>query len=57
MNFNLMQEIYRVLVPKTLNSSMNSFHKPIEERIEPYNSKLLLIPTVSGIPYCHMHMS
>ena len=52
-----MQEIYRVLVPKTLNSSMNSFHKPIEERIEPYNSKLLLIPTVSGIPYCHTHMS
>ena len=57
MNFNLMQEIYRVLVPKTLNSSMNSFHKPIEERIEPYNSKLLLIPTVNGIPYCHTHMS
>ena len=24
---------------------MNSFHRPIEERIEPYNSKLILIPS------------
>ena len=32
---------------------MNPFHRPIEERIEPYNSNLLLISTVSGSPYCH----
>ena len=29
------------------------FHGPIEERIEPYNSKLLLIPTICGSPYYH----
>ena len=32
---------------------MNQFHRPIEERIEPYNSKLLLIPTFRGSPYYH----
>ena len=30
---------------------MNPLHKPLEERIEPYNLKLLLIPTISGSPY------
>ena len=32
---------------------MNPFHRPIEDRIEPCNSKLLLIPTISGSPYYH----
>ena len=32
---------------------MNPFHKPIEEKIEPYNSKLLLIPTIKECPYYH----
>ena len=32
---------------------MNLFHRPIEERIEPFNLKLLLIPIISGYPYCH----
>ena len=32
---------------------MNPFHRPMEERKEPYNSKLLVIPTVSGSPYYH----
>ena len=35
------------------NSPMNLFHRPIEERIEPYNSKLLLMPATNGSPYCH----
>ena len=30
---------------------MNQFHRSIEERIEAYNSKLLLIPTIRGSPY------
>ena len=32
---------------------MNPFHRPIEARIEPYNSKLMLIPANSGSPYYH----
>ena len=32
---------------------MNSFHRPAEERIEPYNSKLLIIPKISRSPYHH----
>ena len=28
---------------------MNSVHRPIEEIIEPYNSELLLIPTIRGL--------
>ena len=32
---------------------MNPFHRSIEEWIEPYDSKLLLIPTISGSPYYH----
>ena len=27
--------------------------RSIEERIEPYNSKLLLVPTIRGSPYYH----
>ena len=30
---------------------MNPFHRSIEERIEPYNPKLLLISTISGSTY------
>ena len=32
---------------------MNQFHRPIEKTIEPWLSKLLLIPTISGLPYYH----
>ena len=28
---------------------MNPFHRPMEERIESYNSKLLLIPKLAGL--------
>ena len=34
-------------------SPMNPFHRPIEERIEAYNSKLLIMPATNGSPYCH----
>ena len=33
---------------------MNPFLRPIEERTEPFNSKLLLWPTINGSPYCHI---
>ena len=33
---------------------MNPFHRPLEIRIKPYNSKLLLIPTIRGSPYYHI---
>ena len=50
--FNLLQEIYWVLVLYILNPQTNQFHRSIEERTEPYNSKLLLIPTtITGSPY------
>ena len=32
---------------------MNPFYRPIEERIEPYNLNLLLIPTISKSTYYH----
>ena len=31
---------------------MNLFHRSIEERIEPYNSDLLLMLTINGYPNC-----
>ena len=32
---------------------MNPFHRSIEETTEPFNSKLLLISTISWSPYYH----
>ena len=56
-DFKLLPEIYYIVISSVniLHSPMNPFHRhrPIKERIELNNSKLLLIFTISGSPYYH----
>ena len=55
-NHNVVQPTARDLLgisSVNIKFSTELSHSSVEERIEPYNSKLLVIPTIRGSPYYH----